>query len=177
MIKDQKRYAPRDNTSLYLTHRLIERREYFEFLSLLYETVDEELKDVIERDSVHLGTSASSLRQLFEDYLDRGEIALTQHDRRIQELRTFVETTKFDGYQRIELPHGIVIPGTDKRESAALLFEGIDFEGRAVLDVGCAFGAYSYEAIDRGAASVVAIESGERGFRSRRESPSSWART
>lgn len=28
VIKDQKRYAPRDNTSLYLTHRLIERREY-----------------------------------------------------------------------------------------------------------------------------------------------------
>lgn len=46
-----------------------------------------------------------------------------------------------------------MIPGTDKGESAALLFDGIDFEGRAVPDVGCACGAYRYEAIDRGAAS------------------------
>src|SRR6185369_6697404 len=60
-------------------------------------------------------------------------------------------------YHRIELPHGIVTPGWAPLDVSAY---GIptDLTGKRVLDVGAWDGFWTFEALKRGAAQVVAID-------------------
>ena len=76
----------------------------------------------------------------------------------------FIGQTTFSGYQRITLPSGRVIPGTDRSPVADLVL-GRDLTGKSVLDVGCYYGFFLHEAIRRGAAKAVGIEADAERFR------------
>jgi len=60
-------------------------------------------------------------------------------------------------YHRIELPHGITTPGWAPLDPKAYLIPE-DLSGQHVLDVGAWDGFWSFEAMKRGAASVMAID-------------------
>jgi SAM-dependent methyltransferase len=76
----------------------------------------------------------------------------------------FIRETEFAGYQRITLPDGRVIPGTDRSPTADLVFPA-DLTGKTVLDVGCNYGFFLQEAIRRGAKRAVGIEANPDSFR------------
>jgi 2-polyprenyl-3-methyl-5-hydroxy-6-metoxy-1,4-benzoquinol methylase len=61
------------------------------------------------------------------------------------------------GYQRVALPYGLSIPGTDRSSTAALIFPA-DLAGKTVLDVGSRNGYFCFEALRRGAADALGIE-------------------
>jgi 2-polyprenyl-3-methyl-5-hydroxy-6-metoxy-1,4-benzoquinol methylase len=60
-------------------------------------------------------------------------------------------------YHRVELPFGLATPGVDRSATAALLFPD-DLRGKTVLDVGCKYGSFCFEAERRGASRVVGID-------------------
>lgn len=80
------------------------------------------------------------------------------------DLERMLRDTTFSGYQRIPLPDGRVIPGTDRSPMADLVFPG-DLRGKTVLDVGCYYGFFLHEAIRRGASRAVGIEADPERFR------------
>lgn len=73
------------------------------------------------------------------------------------EVERLLRAGEFSGYQRITLPDGRVIPGTDRSPTADLIYPA-DLTGQSVLDVGCYYGFFLHEAIRRGAARAVGIE-------------------
>src|SRR5690348_6453200 len=73
------------------------------------------------------------------------------------EVEEFLAETEFTGYQHFPLPHGLAVPGVDRRERANQVFS-MDVTGRSVLDVGTAYGVFPYEAIERGASRAVGLE-------------------
>ena len=78
-------------------------------------------------------------------------------DAEMESIMQFVKETEFTGYQRLELPNGYVIPGQDGRPLADLVFpERLD--GKTVLDIGCYYGYFLQNAVDRGAARAVGVE-------------------
>ena len=74
-----------------------------------------------------------------------------------EDVEAFLEETSFTGYQSVPLPHGLQVPGVDRRERADQVFS-MPLEGRSVLDVGTSYGRYVYEAISRGASRAVGLE-------------------
>lgn len=80
------------------------------------------------------------------------------------EIDRFIDETEFTGYQRITLPSGVVIPGTDRTPVADLVYSG-DLAGKSVLDIGCYYGFFLHDAIRRGAQRAVGIESDPERFR------------
>ncbi len=78
-------------------------------------------------------------------------------DAQVEAIMKFVNETQFTGYQRLALPNGHVIPGQDGRPLADLIFpERLD--GKTVLDIGCYYGYFLHNAVERGAARAVGIE-------------------
>jgi SAM-dependent methyltransferase len=72
------------------------------------------------------------------------------------ELEALLATEKFV-YQRMDLPHGLATRGEDRSATAQLILpERMD--GRAVLDVGCCYGFFLYQAKQRGATRLVGLE-------------------
>ena len=74
-----------------------------------------------------------------------------------EEVEAFLAETQFSGYQRFPLPHGLEIPGVDRKERADQVFS-MDLAGKSVLDVGTKYGVFAYEAITRGAERAVGLE-------------------
>lgn len=60
-------------------------------------------------------------------------------------------------YQRVELPHGRATGGYDRTATARAVLPD-DLGGRSVLDLGCNYGFFCFEAKKRGAARVVGID-------------------
>lgn len=60
-------------------------------------------------------------------------------------------------YQDIELPYGLSTGGHDRSATAARILPA-DLSGKSVLDLGCSFGFFCFEAIKRGARRVVGID-------------------
>lgn len=60
-------------------------------------------------------------------------------------------------YQNIELPHGLSTGGYDRSSTAARIFPE-DLSGKSVLDLGCSFGYFTFEAERRGAKRVLGID-------------------
>ena len=60
-------------------------------------------------------------------------------------------------YHRIELPYGLATAGADRSATADAIFPA-DLRGKTVLDVGCKYGFFCFEAARRGAARVVGID-------------------
>lgn len=80
------------------------------------------------------------------------------------DVERFIRETEFSGYQRITLPTGQVIPGTDRAPVADLVY-GSDLTGKSVLDVGCHYGFFLHDAIRRGARRAVGIEADPERYR------------
>lgn len=70
----------------------------------------------------------------------------------------FLARESFSGYQSVPLPHGRCVPGKDRSGSLDAVF-ATDVGGKSVLDVGCYYGRFAYEAVRRGATRVVGVES------------------
>lgn len=75
----------------------------------------------------------------------------------VEEARGFLDKYQFDGYQSLDLPHGLKIPGRDWSERAESVFRH-PVRGKTVLDVGCRYGYFCHQGILRGARRVVGIE-------------------
>ena len=74
-----------------------------------------------------------------------------------EELEQLLRDIEPSGYQRIVLPTGYVIPGNDLRPLANLVFpERLD--GKTVMDVGCYYGYFLHNAVERGATRAVGLE-------------------
>lgn len=74
----------------------------------------------------------------------------------LDDLLTRVESFPF-WYHKIELPGGLVTPGWAPLEPAAYQIPD-DLTGKRVLDIGAWDGYWTFEALKRGAAEVVAID-------------------
>jgi SAM-dependent methyltransferase len=70
---------------------------------------------------------------------------------------------EFSGYQRLVLPSGRVIPGRNLSALADLVFPET-LEGKTVLDVGCYYGYFLHQAVERGAVRAVGLEPDARRF-------------
>jgi 2-polyprenyl-3-methyl-5-hydroxy-6-metoxy-1,4-benzoquinol methylase len=75
------------------------------------------------------------------------------------EVDDFLRTGAFSGYQAMPLPHGREVPGRGRTNLAEVF--AVDVAGKSVLDVGCYYGRYCYEAVQRGARGVVGLEPDE----------------
>lgn len=60
-------------------------------------------------------------------------------------------------YQRMALPHGLSTRGEDRSATARVVLPA-RMDGRSVLDVGCCYGFFLYEAQRRGATRLVGLE-------------------
>jgi SAM-dependent methyltransferase len=88
--------------------------------------------------------------------MSRASTGATEH-----EVDDFLRTVAFSGYQAMPLPHGRELPGRGRPNLADVF--AVDVAGKSVLDVGCYYGRYCYEAVQRGATDVVGLEpDGER---------------
>ena len=82
----------------------------------------------------------------------------------MSDLDELLRDIKPSGYQRIVLPNGDVIPGRDLSPVANLFFPE-SLEGKTVLDVGCYYGYFLQNAVERGAARAVGLEPDPERFR------------
>jgi len=60
-------------------------------------------------------------------------------------------------YQNIELPYGLSTGGTDRSPTARAIFPD-DMAGKTVLDLGCKFGFFCFEALRRGAKRAIGVD-------------------
>jgi 2-polyprenyl-3-methyl-5-hydroxy-6-metoxy-1,4-benzoquinol methylase len=60
-------------------------------------------------------------------------------------------------YQDIALPYGLATGGADRSRTARVILPA-DLRGKAVLDVGCKYGYFCFEAAERGAKRVVGVD-------------------
>ena len=72
-----------------------------------------------------------------------------------QEINKIIETNDFE-YQKIELPNNQFTKGQDRSPSLKLL--DTDLTGKSLLDIGCAYGYFCFEAEKRNASRVVGTE-------------------
>ncbi len=74
-----------------------------------------------------------------------------------EEVEAFLAETEFSGYQEVPLPHGLRVPGKNRKKRADQVFS-MDITGRSFLDVGTSYGVFPYEAMERGAARALGLE-------------------
>jgi SAM-dependent methyltransferase len=79
------------------------------------------------------------------------------------EVDDLLRDVELSGYQRIVLPSGRVLPGRDLSPLADLIFPE-SLEGKTVLDVGCYYGYFLHNAVERGAVRAVGLEPDPRRF-------------
>src|SRR5688500_4813236 len=72
------------------------------------------------------------------------------------QVRKLIETEDFR-YQKIDLPYGLSTKGHDRSATARQIFPQ-DLTGKTVLDLGCSFGFFCFEAVKRGASRVVGFD-------------------
>jgi 2-polyprenyl-3-methyl-5-hydroxy-6-metoxy-1,4-benzoquinol methylase len=73
-----------------------------------------------------------------------------------QQVRALLRDYAFP-YQRIELPYGLSTEGTDRSATANMIYPD-DMTGKTVLDIGCKYGYFCFEALKRGARRAVGID-------------------
>lgn len=60
-------------------------------------------------------------------------------------------------YQRVELPYGLSTGGRDRSATARRIFPD-DMTGKTLLDLGCKYGYFCFEALERGASRAVGLD-------------------
>lgn len=85
------------------------------------------------------------------------EVTNTATPYRKSQIEKILSENDFGKYHRVELPYGLAAPGQDVWERFPLVFPS-SLAGMSVLDIGCAQGAFSFEAERRGA-KVLASDS------------------
>jgi SAM-dependent methyltransferase len=73
-----------------------------------------------------------------------------------QQVRELLREHDFP-YQKIALPYGLSTPGTDRSATAEMVFPA-DMTGKTVLDIGCKYGYFCFEALARGATRAVGVD-------------------
>lgn len=84
---------------------------------------------------------------------------ISSYDRAVwskEQIEALLEREDF-AYQDIELPHGLRTGGHDRSATANRIFPA-DLTGKTVLDLGCSFGFFCFEALRRGAKRVVGYD-------------------
>jgi SAM-dependent methyltransferase len=71
-------------------------------------------------------------------------------------VRALLAENAFD-YQNVELPYGLRTGGKDRSRTAQQIFPA-DMAGKSLLDVGCMYGFFGFEAEKRGATRVVGAD-------------------
>lgn len=74
-----------------------------------------------------------------------------------EEVLKFANSYKFKSYQKIRLPYGIEIEGTNLDEMADTVLQR-DLSGKSVVDIGCNYGYFCHEAKKRNAKEVIGVE-------------------
>jgi SAM-dependent methyltransferase len=74
-----------------------------------------------------------------------------------EEVEAFLDSTDFTGYQAVPLPHGLSLPGLERRDRIEQALN-VPLEGRSYMDVGTYYGIFPYEATQRGATRAVGLE-------------------
>lgn len=80
-----------------------------------------------------------------------------------EELQDILQRERFR-HQRMPLPYGLSTGGKDRSSTAELIFDA-DLRGASVLDIGCCYGYFCYEAKQRNAGRVVGVELDAERFR------------
>jgi SAM-dependent methyltransferase len=73
-----------------------------------------------------------------------------------ERIESFLSDNRFT-YQDVELPYGLRTGGVDRSATARRVFPD-DLSGNSVLDIGCMYGYFCFEAEARGASKVVGID-------------------
>ncbi len=73
-----------------------------------------------------------------------------------EEVQSILKRYKF-GYQKIDLPYGLSTKGNKRDQSLELIFKD-NIRGKSLLDVGCAYGYFCFEAEKRYAKEVYGTE-------------------
>ena len=72
------------------------------------------------------------------------------------QVRAMLDEQNFD-YQNVELPYGLSTGGRDRSAVVRKIYPE-DMSGKSVLDIGCKYGYFSFEAERRGATRVFGGE-------------------
>ncbi|WKK67345.1 class I SAM-dependent methyltransferase [Lutimonas zeaxanthinifaciens] len=78
------------------------------------------------------------------------------------EIEEIITNFQFE-YQKIDLPYGLSTKGQDRDNTSNFIFKN-SLEGKSVLDVGCAYGYFCFEAEKRNANRVLGTELKEHRF-------------
>lgn len=73
-----------------------------------------------------------------------------------EEIEDFIQKEDLR-YQRISLPFHLQTDGADRRPTADLIFSA-DMNGKSVLDIGCKFGFFCFEALKKGAVRTLGVD-------------------
>jgi SAM-dependent methyltransferase len=73
-----------------------------------------------------------------------------------EQVRALLRDNDFP-YQKIRLPYGLATPGTDRSATANMIFPE-DMTGKTVLDIGCKYGYFCFEALGRGASRALGVD-------------------
>jgi len=74
-----------------------------------------------------------------------------------EEIQAIIDKIPQHRYGRVKLPHGLYTKGIDRTPTKDVIFPE-SLKGKSLLDVGCAFGYWCFEAEDLGAEKVWGIE-------------------
>ena len=161
-IKRFLRLEPPDTTEPLLRALRMDPERYLAFLRAGYPTVRVERRGgaltVTSQNHDGLAEEVRRLADIDARQLPLGDAPnLSTPTASRDEVQEFLDSTEFTGYQAVPLPHGMSLPGLDRRDRIEQALR-IPLKGKSYLDVGTYYGIFPYEALQRGAARAVGLE-------------------
>lgn len=107
-----------------------------------------------------VASTGGKCSEIGEDGIDaviNSRVTTTATSHSYGEIARIAAKGDFGTYHRVELPYGFHTSGKDVWQRFPLIFPD-DLSGWSVLDVGCALGAFSFEAERRGAKQILAAD-------------------
>ena len=80
-----------------------------------------------------------------------------------EDVEHVLKVNRFE-YQKVELPFGLSTKGQSRNQTADIILEE-NFQGKSVLDIGCAYGYFCFGAEARGATRILGTELKDQRFR------------
>lgn len=78
-----------------------------------------------------------------------------------EEVQAIIDSIPYERYGRVNLPYGLHTEGVDRAPTRNIIFPE-SLVGKSLLDVGSAYGYWSFEAEDLGAERIVGLETKEK---------------